>query len=56
MFQDTAAILGLKQVITRIGRPIKWVLVELFNWTLKMMLVTLVEKMDKSWDKLLGAV
>ena len=58
VLQDTAAILGLKQLPTSGGHPQTDGLVEHFNRTLKMisMLVKLVEKMGKNWDKLLGAV
>ena len=56
VLQDTAAILGLKQLPTSGGHPQTDGLVERFNRTLKMMLVKLVEKMGKNWDKLLGAV
>ena len=56
VLQDTAAILGLKQLPTSGGHPQTHGLVECFNRTLKMMPVKLVEKKGKNWDKLLGAV
>ena len=56
VLQDTAAILGLKQLPTSGGHPQTDGLVERFNRTLKSMLVKLVEKNGKNWDKLLGPV
>ena len=56
VLQDTAAILGLKQLPTSGGHPQTDGLVERFNRTLKSMLVKLVEKNGKNWDKLLGSV
>ena len=56
VLQDTAATLGLKQLPTSGGHPQSDGLVERFNRTLKSMLVKLVEKNCKNWDKLLGPV
>ena len=56
VLQDTAAILGLKQLPTSGGHPQSDGLVERFNRTLKMMLMKLVEKKGKNWDRLLGPI
>ena len=56
VLQDTAAILGLKQLPTSGGHPQTDGLVERFNRTLKSMLVKLVEAKGRNWDKLLGPV
>ena len=56
VLQDTAAILGLKQLPTSGGHPQTDGLVERFNRTLKTMLTKLVEVRGKNWDKLLGPV
>ena len=54
VLQDTDAILGIKQLPTSGGHPQIDGLVERFNRTLKSMLMKLVEKNGKNWDKLLG--
>lgn len=54
VLQDTAAILGVKQLPTSGGHPQTDGLVERFNRTLKTMLMKLVEKKGKNWDELLG--
>ena len=54
VLQDTAAILGIKQLPTSGGHPQTDGLVERFNRTLKSMLMKLVVKKGKNWDKLLG--
>ena len=56
VLQDTAVILGIKQLPTSGGHPQSDGLVERFNRTLKTMLMKLVEKKGKNWDKLLGPV
>ena len=56
VLQDTAAILGLKQLPTSGGHPQTDGLVERFNRTLKNMLTKLVEARGKNWDRLLGPV
>ena len=54
--QDTAAILGLKQLPTSGGHPQTDGLIERFNRTLKSMLTKLVDARGKNWDRLLGPV
>lgn len=54
VLQDTATILGLKQLPTSGGHPQTDGLVERFIRTLKDMLVKLVESWGKNWDQLLG--
>ena len=56
VLQDTAAILGLKQLPTSGGHPQTDGLVERFNRTLKSMLTKLVEARGKNWDRLLCPV
>ena len=56
VLQDTAAILELKQLPMSGGDPQSDGLVERFNRTLKTMLMKLVEKKGKNWDKLLGLI
>ena len=56
VLQDTAMILGIKQLPTSGEHPQSDGLVERFNRTLKTMLMKLVEKKGKNWDKLLGPV
>ena len=56
VLQDAATILGIKQLPTSGGHPQTDGLVERFNRTLKLMLMKLVEKKGKNWDKLLGPV
>ena len=53
LLQDTAAILSLKQLPTSGGHPQSDGLVERFNRKLKTILMKLVEKKSKNWDKLL---
>ena len=54
VLQDTAVILGIKQLPTSGGHPQTDRLVERFNRTLKSMLMKLVVKKGKNWDTLLG--
>ena len=54
VLQDTALILGIKQLPTSGGHPQTDGLVERFNRTLKSTLMKLVVKKGKNWDKLLG--
>lgn len=56
VLQDTATILGLKQLPTSGGHPQTDGLVERFNRTLKGILVKLVESRGRNWDQLLGPV
>lgn len=56
VLQDTAAILGLRQLPTSGGHPQTDGFVERFNRTLKSMLTKLVEAHGKNWDRLLGPV
>ena len=56
LLQDTAELMGLKQLPTAGGHPQTDGLVERFNRTLKNMLCKLVEKKGKNWDTLLGPV
>ena len=56
VLQETAGLLGVRQLPTSGGHPqtngfIKW-----FNRTLKQMLAKLVEKGGHDWDELLGPV
>ena len=56
VLQDTAIILGLRQLQTSGGHRQINGLVERFNWTLKSMLTKLVKARGKNWDRLLGPV
>ena len=56
VLQDTAAILGVKQLPTSGGHPQTDGLVERLNRTLKSMLSKLVVKKGRNWDELLGPV
>ena len=56
VLQDTAFILGIKQLPTSPGHPQCDGLVERFNRTLKSMLSKLVENKGRDWDRLLGPV
>lgn len=54
--QDTAELMGLKQLPTAGGYSQIDGLVKRFNRTLKNMICKLVEKRGKNWDTLLGLV
>ena len=56
VLQDTAFILGIKQLPTSPSHPQCDGLVERFNRTLKLMLSKLVENKGHDWDRLLGPV
>ena len=56
VLQDTAFILGIKQLPTSPSHPQCDGLVERFNRTLKLMLAKLVENKGHDWDRLLGPV
>ena len=56
LLQDTAELIGVKQLPTTGGHPQTDGLVERFNRTLKNMLCKLVAKKGKTWDVLLGPV
>ena len=56
VLQDTAFILGIKQLPTSPSHPQCDGLVETFNRTLKLMLSKLVENKGRDWDRLLGPV
>ena len=54
VLQDTAFILGIKQLPTTSGHPQCDGLIERFNRTLKSMLAKAVTNKGRDWDKLLG--
>ena len=54
VLQDTAFILGIKQLPTTPGHPQCDGLVERFNRTLKAMLTKVVANRGRDWDRLLG--
>ena len=56
VLQDTAAILGVKQLPTSGGHPQTDGLVERLNRTLKSVLSKLVARKGHNWDELLGPV
>ena len=56
VLQETARLIGVKQLPTSGGHPQTDGLVECFNKTLKQMLSKVVNKRGQNWDKLLGAV
>ena len=56
VLQETARLIGVKQLLTSGGHPQTDGLVERFNKTLKQMLSKVVDKRGQNWDKLLGAV
>ena len=56
VLQETAKLLGMKQLPTSGGHPQTDGLVEHFNHTLKQMLTKVVSKGGKDWDELLGPV
>jgi len=56
ILQETAQLIGIKQLPTSGGHPQMNGLVERFNRTLKQMLQKLVSKSGKDWDKKLGPV
>ena len=56
VLQETATLIGVKQLPTSGGHPQTDGLVERFKKTLKQMLSKVVDKRGQNWDKLLGAV
>lgn len=56
VFQETARLLGVRQLPTSGGHPQTDGLVERFNKTLKQMLAKVVAKGGHNWDKMLGPV
>ena len=56
VLQETAELLGVRQLPTSGGHPQTDGLVERFNRTLKQMLTKLVKKGGHNWDELLGPV
>lgn len=56
VLQETARLLGVKQLPTSGGHPQTDGLVERFNQTLKQTLAKVVNKGGRNWDKLLGPV
>ena len=56
VLQETAGLLGVRQLPTSGGHPQTDGLVERFNRTLKQMLAKVVSKGDHNWDELLGPV
>ena len=56
VIQETAELLGVRQLPTSGGHPQTDGLVERFNRTLKQMLSKVVNKGGRDWDELLGPV
>ena len=56
VLQETAGLLGVRQLPTSGGHPQTDGLVERFNRTLKQMLAKIVTKGGRDWDELLGPV